>query len=345
MVIVYCMMVYEERMVQVKRCVERVRSHLDRCVIVHDSTLSEESKSWLRSKGCELYYREWNDDFSLNRTEYLHRAGPNNWVLVSDPDELMGERLCQDLRKIVADAEREGKDQLLINSHDINHDADNEIRVSVSNFFKALLFKNYPGTRYFGTPHETLMRGGEGQWKVKTLPREYYYEHEKWFHEVWERASRNVFIAGGGNNVRFLNKQWVPLRAITDRLGIKRWPEMRAYLRRGNVDSELKQWMVNNRRDGTDFEHEMMEMFRWYFEFLHPSENTGGWKPIMKVEPHSSEGIMRYVEQCYLQVLGRHADQGGKENYMRLIQEGKIRREDLPNILRSSPEWKERFGK
>lgn len=337
-------MVYEERMAQVKRCIERVRPHLDRCVIIHDSSLTEEPKAWLRSKDCELYHREWDDDFSENRTEYLRKAGVNNWVLVSDPDELFCEHFCQDLRRIVADAEREGKDQLLINSHDINHDQDGETRTTVSNFFKALLFYNYPGTRYHGTPHEDLM-SGTGAWRVKTLPREYYYEHEKHFAEVWERAARNVFVAGGGNNVQYGNPQWVTLRAIADRLGIKRWPQMREYLRKGNVDPELKQWIVNNRKDGTDWEHEMMEFFRWYFEFLHPEENTGGWQPILKVEPQSSAGIMRYVEQCYLEVLGRHADQEGKENYTRLIQGGHIKKEDLPNILRSSPEWKERFGR
>ena len=341
--IVYCSMIYQERMAQVKRCIERVRPYVDRCVIVHDETLTDESKAWLQAKNCELYYREWDDNFSENRTEYLRKAGVNNWVLISDPDELFCERFCQDLKLIVADAEREGKDQLLINSHDINHDADGETRTAISNFFKALLFYNHPGTRYYGTPHESLST--PNGWKVKTLPREYFYEHEKHYSEVWERAARNVFVAGGGNNVQYRNPQWVLLRAIAERLEIKRWPQMREYLRKGNVDSELKQWMVSNRKDGTDWEHEMLEMFRWYFEFLHPNENTESWKPIFKVEPQSDAGVMRYVEQCYLDVLGRNADQIGKENYTRLIQTGAIRREDLPNILRSSPEWKERFGK
>lgn len=338
-------MTYGERETQTRRCVERVRPHVDRCVVVHDSTLSDESKNWLREHNCELHFREWDDNFSAQRTAYLNAAGANNWVLCSDPDELFCERLCQDLRKIVADAEREGKGQLLINSHDINHDADGETRTCTSDYFKALLFYNWPGTRYYGTPHEVLHT--PRSWRIKKLPREYYYEHEKHYHQVWERAARNVFVAGGGQNVRFLNPHWAPLRAIADRLGIKRWPQMREYLRKGNVDPELKNWMVNNRRDGTDWEHEVMEFFRWYFEFLHVEENTEGWRAMDKggnpITP-AAEAIMRYVETCYLEVLKRRADREGRENYVRLIQTGEIKRTDLPNILRESAEYKEKFA-
>jgi len=51
--------------------------------------------------------------------------------------------------------------------------------------------------------------------------------------------------------------------------------------------------------------------------------------------------IVRYVEKCYLEVLKRPADPLGRENYVRLIEGGKIKREDLANILKSSAEYME----
>lgn len=174
------------------------------------------------------------------------------------------------------------------------------------------------------------------------LPRKYYYEHVKGEHEVWERAARNVFIAGGGNNVGTRNKSWRPLREICDDLGLTNWPKAREYFRRGNIDSRLKKWLWDNRYEGFDYQHEMMEFGRWYFEYLHPEE-AEGWKPVTELTPGSPAEVMRFVEQTYLDVLGRHADQKGKEAYTRAILADQLRREDLPAVLRQSPEYQERF--
>ena len=43
-------------------------------------------------------------------------------------------------------------------------------------------------------------------------------------------------------------------------------------------------------------------------------------------------------------MLGRHADQEGKEAYTKAILEGKIRKEDLPDILKRSREYMEKEG-
>jgi len=54
---------------------------------------------------------------------------------------------------------------------------------------------------------------------------------------------------------------------------------------------------------------------------------------------------MSYVEQVFLEILGRHADQEGKEAYTRAILEGRLRREDLPMILRQSREYMEKVAR
>jgi len=153
---------------------------------------------------------------------------------------------------------------------------------------------------------------------------------------------RNVFIGGGGNNLGSRNEEWNDLKKTCSSLGIQRWDQLRAYMRKGNVDQKLKDWLISNRADGMDYHHEMMEGFRWYFEYLHPEENTGNWKPIDKMS--DDQKIMRFVEDKYREVLGRHADQEGKEHYTREIRSGRIRKQDLDGIFKGSEEYKQRFG-
>jgi hypothetical protein len=68
-----------------------------------------------------------------------------------------------------------------------------------------------------------------------------------------------------------------------------------------------------------------------------------GWES--KPEPPSRGSppeVMSFVEEQYKQVLGRHADTVGKQNYTDAILRGVIKREDLPAILRNSEEYKEK---
>jgi len=337
-------------MEQTKECIRRIRPYVDRAVIIVDETVTEESKKWLRDHNCEVYFHPWEDSMVKMRNQYLQKCQHGDWIVVSDPDEWFCEEFCKDLRKIIEDAERNGIGLLLINSHDILIKEDGTKEESVSDFFKNLIFKYEEGVRYEGVGevkevHEELkLPPGT---KVAALPKRYYYEHVKYWHEVWERAARNVFIAGGGNNVGTRNKAWPKLRQICYELGLDTWPKAREYFRRGNIDPRLKEWLWENRQDGWDYEHEMMEFGRWYFEYLHPEEakfpDGRVWKPIFELKPGSPQEVMRYVEQCYLEVLGRHADDEGKQAYTRAILEGRIRREDLPEILRRSPEYRMRF--
>ena len=350
--IVACVGVYGERVDQAIVGIKRLRPYVDRYVVIVDESVTEEQKQKLRELGCEVYFHPWEDSTVKMRNQYLQKVQTDDWVVVHDPDEWFNEQFCRDVRKICEEAEREGVDLLLINSHDILYQPDGTKSETVSTFFKNLIFKKRLGTHYEGVGqekvlHETLiipnMRG------VKKLdPNKYWYEHVKYWHEVWERAARNVFIAGGGNNAGDKNPSWKPLREICESLGIKTWPQLREYMRKGNVDMRLKEWMWENRFEGFDYDHEEMEMGRWYFEYLHPEEakfpDGRVWKPVFEVDPNSPAGIMKYVEKCYLEILGRHADQEGKEAYTKAILEGRIRKEDLPDILRRSREYMEKEG-
>jgi len=350
----FCQMTYDERLDQTLTCIKRVSPYVDRCVIIVDqsivdsgvpgSTVISQYTSHTVDKMNEIngynnttiVFSKWEDLWPKQRNVYLGETR-DDWILVSDPDELFCEELMQDVRSIVADVDAKGITQLLVNSHDISHDADGETRTAISTFHKALIFKNTPDVKYTGTVHETLL----GNWKPMALDPKYYYEHSKFYWEVWERAARNVFCGGGGNNSGVANRSWTPLRELCKELELYHWAEARAYFRKGKVDPRLIQWLYDNRFDGTDYEHEMMEFGRWYFEYLHPEENTINWAPLKQ---HTiMDRIHQTVYDDYLDILGRHPDPPGLEQYAQALESGALTRVQFRQILRSSDEFIQKF--
>jgi len=345
--IVYCMNIYEERMAQVKKCVRRVRAYVDRCVIVVDDTVTDKSKKWLRTWGCEVHYRKWDNHFSKQRNAYLDHVNEGEWVLVSDPDELFSLSFLEDARKILYEADKQGINNLGINAHDITTQLNGSVTNTVSDWFKQLIFKFEEGVRYVGVVHETLLPGLHG-WRSANLDKRYYYEHIKSMVEIKERGARNVFCGGGGNNVKDKNPMYVELRQWVDKYNLKDWSEVRQLVRfhphYTDCWKELRDIIVKHRNDsGWDWENESRDFFLWA-KALHPQE-FASWESMPQPPSKGSPPeVMAYVEEQYLKILGRNADDIGKKHYTDAILRGEITREDLPKILTNSEEHKQKHG-
>ena len=65
---------------------------------------------------------------------------------------------------------------------------------------------------------------------------------------------------------------------------------------------------------------------------------------LVPTQSPSSE-LEQYVRQCYLDVLKREPDPFGMKTYVNSILAGTIKKKQLPEILKASPEWREKFGK
>lgn len=344
--IVACVGTYEERINQTVVGIKRLRSYVDRYVVIIDESVTKEQADLLDRLECEVYIHPWEDSMVKMRNQYLAKVQTGDWIIVHDPDEHFNQFFCQNVRKFCEKADADGISLLLINSHDTTIKEDGSMDHSTSDFFKNLIFKKSKDSRYEGVGeikevHETLiMQAGA---KAVRLPTSCWYEHIKYWHEVWERAARNVFMAGGGNNVGEKNVAWPELRKICDELGLDTWPKARDYFRQGDINSALKEWLWLNRYEGFDYHHEMLEFGKWYFDYLHPEEKTYRdgrvWEPVLELEEGSPPEVMRYVEQTYMEVLGRHAEQAGKDAYTQAILQGAIKRDDLPTVLKQSPEY------
>lgn len=332
--IVACQGTYGERISQTLEGMGRIRPYVDRAVVIVDETVTEEQKQQLIDIGCEVYFVPWEDSMVKMRNEYLKRVQTNDLVIVSDPDEWFGPEFCKDVRKIIAKAEEDGAELLLISSHDITYWENGERGEHVSGFFKNLIFKKTPETEYVGVGrikhvHENLKLSKDA--KIVRLDPKYYYEHIKHENEIWERAARNVFMAGGGDNVGEFNLAWKPLRQICAGLGIDNWTEARDYLRKGNIDPRLLQWLVEHRFEGTNVDHEMMEFFTWY-KWMHPKE-LEGIERVKNLSEADSSVVQEYVNRVFKEVLGAEANESDKQGIAKALLSGEIEQKNLPGIL------------
>ena len=357
--IIYCQATFSQDYEDTQKCVERVSPYVDNTIIAEPGDLTEKQKEWLKQKGCIVKTFTFNDSLPAMRNEYLEEAkkiDPYAWIIVSDPDELISEKTCIDLRRIVGMAEAEGHNMIGINAHDIWIDADQmdegikqkEAPYKQSDFWKYLIFKIAPDFRYEGVGHA---KNVHETWFAPSLYRsaihltkEYYYEHRKSLMKIYRNAARNMFIGGSGDNLGDLNPTFVELHEITKELGVDTWALFELTMRLGNTYTPLIEFLVKHRSDSKfSWESEVREMFKWYF-MMHPEENTEGWVSEYTAPlPGSREDIENFVTSVYFEVLGRCPDEMGKLHYTQAIVNGELKKEDLPAIFVSSDEYKTKF--
>ena len=265
------------------KCILRVLPYVDRVIIVTGELTKEEIGKLknINSEKIFIFWHDWEDNFSKQRNNYLNRlrefGQPYGWALVSDHDELLSDEACEMLRKAVDDS-AEGLDYSVvkINSHDITYNwLGEKVQDKASDWHKDLLFKVWPTTRYVGNPHEGLKTVVTG---VMQFPKEAPYYHIKTFHHIIRRGVENYWVGGGGVNMMESNPTWVEMVAICKKLGLTKFNDFEEYLIAGNVDDELKEWIIKyrdiNERPWAD--SELRSFFIYYFYYLHPNERPEG---------------------------------------------------------------------
>lgn len=346
----YCQMTYKNDLEKTIQNVIEAKPHVDICIVVYDDSLNAGDIQRLVDAGARAKYYKWHHNFPAQRNNYLleARAYGANWVMVSDPDEHFDKHLFEDAKKLARQADTIGATLLMVNVHDIYTDDEDGKPVEnppehIPDYHKNLFYKLLPDVAYIGVGetqnlHETMV----GSLRSINLPREYFYKHIKSHVEIWEHSARNIFVAGGGMNMGEKVPHYRQLKGMLKRLDIASWYQFNAYLKDGHIDPELKQFIHDHRSDyGHDYDSEYRELFKYYY-WLHPDENTDNLKvepqqPVEPVQPVSN--TESYVKTVYKTILKRDADHQGLEHYVREIEEGRLKKDDLETILKSSPEY------
>lgn len=334
--IVGCTGTYGERIEQTLKGVRALRPYVDRMVVIIDETVSKKQIKELEKAGAEVYMHPWEDSMVKMRNQYLQKLQAGDYAVCFDPDEVYDEKFCKDVRKIIAKAEENNYGMMTIGVHDETLMNDGSVSKSVSGFKKPWIFKKNLGVHYEGigeTKNVHEMPVLAPNTKIGNLPDEYFYTHYKLEWQIWERASRNVFMAGGGGNVGARNREWVRLREICKELGIENWTQARAYFRKGRIDARLRQWIIDNRFDGADYEHEMQDFFRWY-QYLHPEELEGFKAEKRDARPQINvQELVDHVKALYLRIVGEEMPEEDLKQLVSAIIQGKIKKENLPRVF------------
>jgi hypothetical protein len=245
------------------------------CIVVYDDTISEHQITELQKAGAYCKYAKWLDDLPRQRNIALQvaRMLKCQWVISSDPDEHFTDDLIHDVRNIIGSAIKQGFDLIKINRQDF--DKDNNIKMN-SDYYKDLIYELKHGVAYQGYGNLPVWHEGIfGLNKAVRCPKPYAYIHTKSRSEMLEHHVQGMFIVGGGPNLGAENPSWLSLRRITDILHINTWDEFKQYLLKPNANERLKEWMIEHRNDNSkDGDQNARSVFQYYFEQLHPEENT-----------------------------------------------------------------------
>jgi len=363
--IFYCQISYSDEFPGTKKCVDAAAPYVDYVIIVVEKQrpfTEEQKKELLKHNNVVILEREYKDNHPEFRNHYLEEAkkiakekgAKSAYVLVSDSDEFFNDKLLKDLRKIVKWMEENGYDIAGINCkerfevHEWLDDLDMlkeaPWRARDSDFYKNLLFKLYPDLKYVGVGvtknmHETFNRK---TWRAVRLPKDkYWYEHVKSTLKIWRNAARNFFVCGGGDNCGDINPYWKPFKELCAKYGIHSWKDFDEALKKGlpeEIENKLAEFL---QVPPTDYGTEMREMAKYYFA-LHPTKITPEIKEKIKNPPKMTPEIEaeHWVRQCYFMVFGRHPDRPGLEYWKWMILEGKVKKEELPQIFMQSEEYR-----
>jgi hypothetical protein len=349
-VIVSCQISYLPLKSQTLERINEIHPFVDRVILL----ASEEEQSWTELKQypkVEYYQEQWQDCYWEYVNKYLPRVKSGDWLIINDADEEFCKKLCNDLPRLVTQAEKEDVTLLFINGIDKTLKLDGTVEIGGGWQFKLLVFKYAEGMRYapmgpakkchirFVVPHGA---------KSRVLDKKYYYTHHRVELDLYRKSFRDVFCGGGGNDVGEFNPRWEPLKKICESLGLRSWQQLNDYLKKGNIDKQLLQWIRECQYyAGWDWEIQCFEALK-YYKAIHPEELPEIPPVSQLTQPIISYGspaeVMHYVEETYKNILGRHAETQGKQQYTKLILSGQIRREDLPAIFINSDEYKERFN-
>jgi hypothetical protein len=244
------------------------------CIVVFDDTISLENMKFIQNAGAFIKYSQWLDDCPRQRNVALQMARElqSEWVISSDPDEHYNDDFIAQIRYIIGSAKRDGYDLIKVNQ--VEYDEDTHIE-NKTDYFKDLVYQLRHGVAYQGYGNlPTWHEGIFGLNKSIRLPKNYYYRHEKSRMDALLHHVQGMYIVGGGPNLGAENPSWIELRKITDMLGITTWYGFDNYLKNGNIDINLKNWIINHRNDNTkDGDQNARAVFQYYFEFLHPDQN------------------------------------------------------------------------
>ncbi|MBR2179968.1 MAG: glycosyltransferase [Selenomonadaceae bacterium] len=148
------------------RSIDSLKDQVDEIVVV-DTGSTDNTIEVAKSYGAKVFESPWNNDFSTPRNMALDNA-TGDWIIFLDADEYFSEATAKNVRQVIEQSDKFGKNGLLVNLVNIDVDKDNKI---LDTTYILRMYRNIKEWRFVGRIHEELRKSGGGTIdKVSLVP-------------------------------------------------------------------------------------------------------------------------------------------------------------------------------
>lgn len=138
----------------IARSLESIKDMVDELILV-DTGSTDDTVKIFQSYGGQVFYRQWDDDFSAPRNLALSKA-TGDWIIILDADESFSETTRKNIKRVLESCSKKANG-LLVNK--VNFDEDNG--EFLDEFYDLRIVRNIKGLNYKGIIHERLFIGEE----------------------------------------------------------------------------------------------------------------------------------------------------------------------------------------
>lgn len=149
----------------IARSLESIKDTVDELILV-DTGSTDDTVNIFRSYGGQVFYQQWEDDFSAPRNLALSKA-TGDWIIILDADESFSENTRKNIKAVLASCSPEANG-LLINM--VNYDQDSG--EALDEFYTLRIVRNVKGLNYKGIVHEQLYIGEDSLYDSQRVSKE-----------------------------------------------------------------------------------------------------------------------------------------------------------------------------
>ena len=149
----------------IARSLDSIKDAVDELVLV-DTGSTDNTVEIFKSYGGQVFYRQWDDDFSAPRNLALSKAN-GDWIIILDADESFSTDTRNNIKAVLQSCSPSAKGLLL---HMVNYDGDT--KKQLDEFYTLRIVRNVPGLNYKGKIHEMLYIGDEAFYDAQRVSKE-----------------------------------------------------------------------------------------------------------------------------------------------------------------------------
>lgn len=200
----------------IARSLESIKDVADELILV-DTGSTDETVEIFKAYGGQVFFRQWDDDFSAPRNLALSKA-TGDWIILLDADERFSDETKDNIRPVLESLPLESNGLLV---RMINYDKDTG--EALDEFYQLRIARNVKGLNYKGRIHEMLYIDNDYFYGIQRVaPKLLSIEHTGYTASIsMEKNKRNIrlmkaAIASGEPEERYYTSLYETYSALGD---------------------------------------------------------------------------------------------------------------------------------